>query len=152
MLALTGQAPVIAVQVSVPPEEERLERRARHAKLDEIIRRLRALQLSTWASSNGVVVQVDRCCDAGRCLADAESVLENSLSGQNQLELLPSTVQLVSEGSSVGGSRPPTCESLVSASCLLRQPTAASSAQRWPLSLAQWQTKMRACCGGANSR
>jgi len=44
MLALTGQASVIAVQVSVPAEEERLERRARHARLDEITAKLKELR------------------------------------------------------------------------------------------------------------
>ena len=47
MLALTGQTPAVAVQVVLPTPEERAERRARHAKLDEITRRLRGLQSST---------------------------------------------------------------------------------------------------------
>ena len=40
MLALTGQKPAVAVQVVLPTPEEIAERRARHARLDEISRRL----------------------------------------------------------------------------------------------------------------
>ena len=43
MLALTRQTPAVAVQVVLPIPEEQAERRARHARLDEITRRLRAL-------------------------------------------------------------------------------------------------------------
>ena len=43
MLALTGQTPAVAVQVVLPIPEEQAERRTRHARLDEITRRLRAL-------------------------------------------------------------------------------------------------------------
>ena len=49
MLALTGQAPVVAVQVNMPTPEERAERTAEHRKLDEIARRLKELSLSAGA-------------------------------------------------------------------------------------------------------
>ena len=42
MLALTGQTPAVAVQLVLPTPEENAERRARHARLDEITRRLNA--------------------------------------------------------------------------------------------------------------
>jgi hypothetical protein len=41
MLALTGQAPAVAVQVVMPTPEERAQRDAEHRKLDEIARLLR---------------------------------------------------------------------------------------------------------------
>ena len=47
MLALTDQTPAVAVQVVLSTPEENTERRARHAKLDEITRRLCALPPST---------------------------------------------------------------------------------------------------------
>jgi hypothetical protein len=41
MLALTGQMPAVQVAVVLPTEAERAERKAMHARLDEITRRLR---------------------------------------------------------------------------------------------------------------
>jgi hypothetical protein len=40
MLALTGQTPAVAVQVVLPTPEEVAKRRARHAMLDAITRKL----------------------------------------------------------------------------------------------------------------
>jgi len=41
MVALTGQAPVVAVQVQMPTPEERAKRDEEHRQLDEIARLLR---------------------------------------------------------------------------------------------------------------
>jgi hypothetical protein len=40
MVALTSQMPAVAVQVVLPTAEERAERNAIHANLDEITKRL----------------------------------------------------------------------------------------------------------------
>jgi hypothetical protein len=45
MLALTGQTPTVQIaNIAMPSEEERAERRAIDAKLDEIAKRLRDAQ------------------------------------------------------------------------------------------------------------
>jgi hypothetical protein len=44
MVALTGQAPALAVQVVMPTEQEREARKAEHRKLDEIAQLLRDKQ------------------------------------------------------------------------------------------------------------
>jgi len=44
MLALTGQTPVVAVQVVLPTPEEEAERRARHDRLDAITATLAAIE------------------------------------------------------------------------------------------------------------
>jgi hypothetical protein len=44
MIALTGQAPVVAVQVNMPTAEERAARDEEHRKLDEIAQLLRDKQ------------------------------------------------------------------------------------------------------------
>jgi hypothetical protein len=46
MLALTGQTPALQIaNILMPSEEERAERRALHARLDEIARRLADTQV-----------------------------------------------------------------------------------------------------------